>query len=573
MAKKLQQRIKFDIGSVVTDRIEAYKKSRGDLQVADELKFFRDINEKGLSVSDQLAFRQAQLDREQQRSVPDLEYVLTIKKEIATLKKASRYEKIRNFYKDSLLEVTQQKKSWESHLELLKNQLKDTNDPDMQAELRTEIQNTTKSITDANNALLENSITAAKTDKSVPLLEQTIESVKNEKAKALGAGDNVRAQAMDLKLQGLTQTLTEVKIQNKSNEILMNKSRKASAISYMQSLNQAVDGADSASPIVIGGVRYASEKEYWQDQRNKYLSSNFFDDLSKEYNAFSDSVAAVSGKVTDVALRNIQSDFTQLSSDPNITPYLNRLEMTRVGVLDKAITLTSNAVFNQYVIDKDFNKALSTLENLEKTYGISTTAASQKIVEAEAKERADVSQNILAEVQAGVASGLSYSAASKKVFEAINTKSGKFVSPSYSPQELTSNKPEDIVANAPGKTKEQVGAPVPTPTGVPPATTPTQPQGTKPIQTPGQAAGATTPAPEPTPPAPPPSAGQPVNTPVAQNIGFSEFVVRPGDTLSKIARETLGDAKAFTKIFEANKDILSNPNLIKPGQKLKIPKA
>ena len=49
------------------------------------------------------------------------------------------------------------------------------------------------------------------------------------------------------------------------------------------------------------------------------------------------------------------------------------------------------------------------------------------------------------------------------------------------------------------------------------------------------------------------------------------YTVKQGDTLSKIAKEHLGDANAYMKIFEANRDQLKNPDLIKPGQVLKIP--
>ncbi|MCE5195159.1 MAG: LysM peptidoglycan-binding domain-containing protein [Nitrospiraceae bacterium] len=48
-------------------------------------------------------------------------------------------------------------------------------------------------------------------------------------------------------------------------------------------------------------------------------------------------------------------------------------------------------------------------------------------------------------------------------------------------------------------------------------------------------------------------------------------VVEKGDTLSKISAKYYGDAKLYMKIFEANKDILRDPNLIKVGQKLRIP--
>ena len=49
------------------------------------------------------------------------------------------------------------------------------------------------------------------------------------------------------------------------------------------------------------------------------------------------------------------------------------------------------------------------------------------------------------------------------------------------------------------------------------------------------------------------------------------YVVQKGDTLAKIAVEYYGDARLYTKIFEANRDILSDPDKIKPGQKLRIP--
>jgi LysM repeat protein len=50
------------------------------------------------------------------------------------------------------------------------------------------------------------------------------------------------------------------------------------------------------------------------------------------------------------------------------------------------------------------------------------------------------------------------------------------------------------------------------------------------------------------------------------------YTVKSGDSLSGIARQQYGDATQWKKIFEANKDLIKDPNLIHPGQKLKIPK-
>ncbi|MBJ9978240.1 peptidoglycan-binding protein LysM [Pseudomonas sp. S75] len=52
----------------------------------------------------------------------------------------------------------------------------------------------------------------------------------------------------------------------------------------------------------------------------------------------------------------------------------------------------------------------------------------------------------------------------------------------------------------------------------------------------------------------------------------SRFVeVEKGDTLSAISKRVYGDANQYHKIFEANKPMLSDPNKIYPGQKLRIP--
>ena len=49
--------------------------------------------------------------------------------------------------------------------------------------------------------------------------------------------------------------------------------------------------------------------------------------------------------------------------------------------------------------------------------------------------------------------------------------------------------------------------------------------------------------------------------------------VKAGDNLSKIAKTYLGDANRYHEIFEANKPMLSDPDKIYPGQKLRIPQS
>lgn len=49
------------------------------------------------------------------------------------------------------------------------------------------------------------------------------------------------------------------------------------------------------------------------------------------------------------------------------------------------------------------------------------------------------------------------------------------------------------------------------------------------------------------------------------------YVIQSGDSLSKIAKEYYQDAMEYPRIFEANKEVIKDPDLIYPGQKIRIP--
>ena len=61
-------------------------------------------------------------------------------------------------------------------------------------------------------------------------------------------------------------------------------------------------------------------------------------------------------------------------------------------------------------------------------------------------------------------------------------------------------------------------------------------------------------------------------TVVKQEPESTFYEVKSGDTLSKIAKAHYGDAMKYNSIFEANKTMLTDPDKIYPGQKLRIPK-
>ena len=49
------------------------------------------------------------------------------------------------------------------------------------------------------------------------------------------------------------------------------------------------------------------------------------------------------------------------------------------------------------------------------------------------------------------------------------------------------------------------------------------------------------------------------------------YEIESGDTLSKLARKYYGDATEYNRIFEANREVIKDPDLIFVGQKIRIP--
>jgi nucleoid-associated protein YgaU len=52
---------------------------------------------------------------------------------------------------------------------------------------------------------------------------------------------------------------------------------------------------------------------------------------------------------------------------------------------------------------------------------------------------------------------------------------------------------------------------------------------------------------------------------------YQTYTIESGDSLSKIARHFYGDASKWRQIFEANRDVIKDPDLIHPGHTIKIP--
>lgn len=56
-----------------------------------------------------------------------------------------------------------------------------------------------------------------------------------------------------------------------------------------------------------------------------------------------------------------------------------------------------------------------------------------------------------------------------------------------------------------------------------------------------------------------------------QQAKVDYYIIQKGDSLSAIAKRYYGNANDYPRIFEANPEVIKNPDLIYPGQKIRIP--
>ncbi len=68
---------------------------------------------------------------------------------------------------------------------------------------------------------------------------------------------------------------------------------------------------------------------------------------------------------------------------------------------------------------------------------------------------------------------------------------------------------------------------------------------------------------------PPEGSGEEQAEPAEEPVEF--YTIRSGDTLGKIARQYYGDAMQYPRIFEANREVIEDPDKIYPGQRIRIP--
>jgi hypothetical protein len=377
MAKTLTKNLSFSIGVIIAGTIEAVRAVKQQDIAIKESNFQSLVSEGSISYDGQLEYRKKQLADEQNSSIPDATFIATLKSSIGQITKLKRFNTYRTAYQKNLGDYKSGIETAKQHLDFLQNQYDHTTDPDLQAEIMSEITSAREEVKRSSDAVLANEVTRAQKDGTQTVLDTAIEHVNKARAQAKLIGNDEAVSSYDITLTNLTSQKSTVKIQDDMNKLeITGLTKGLNAPDKLNQLSMQVAFADGTAPVTVNGKNYTSSKEYWSTVLNGYLSGvgtglfqNFFSELTSTYNSKINAAVARDGNAS-MALDQIKGDFELLRSNSSMTPYLNQLGDLENQALGAAIQTVAKSVLDTASYNQDFKAADATLQKYGQLYGV-----------------------------------------------------------------------------------------------------------------------------------------------------------------------------------------------------------
>lgn len=352
MAVERKPEFVINLGEVIQERLRSLNEQRELIRAREEIEFQTRIIEEGLSAEEQLKYRQQQLERELSKNYPDQNFILSLKKEIATLKKMVRQRKFRDEYLAFLQEAAAGRKSIADEINFLQGELVDAIDEETKDSIRQRIIELTEQKRNMDRAITEQQLEFYENDKTLDSYDMAINLVKDQLSKIEVIKNPEIANAYRLKLQALQQQRAQAVVENKINNLNIELSRASDylhpSLMRITKIGQYLTSADETTPITINGVRYASEKEFWQTTLDNYVNSGFANDFVNEITKNATILKSSKGKITDGFLDTIFQKLQEVKNNPLLANYKNVITDLSQQVESKLLTEKADEVKNKY---------------------------------------------------------------------------------------------------------------------------------------------------------------------------------------------------------------------------------
>ena len=331
----------------------------------DEFRFAKAVLEEDISLDQQLEYRQEQL----KRVSDDPAERKRIKAEVSDIKNRIQAKTFSDDYTGKLIEFEQGIASVDSLVNWLRDRKSSTTDDAIVAEIDKQLITMERNKFTIQKAVLENQTKFALEDKTPDIIDSQISRVSSAKNSALLSGNSELATTYDLWLQSLNRAKTENNIDSAAkNFAVSTMTGYMNATSLLDSYNQKITGSSTSGSFKIGGVTYNNEREFWTFKRDSYIadeSPNGFFSRFKSEQETALKTKASANVLTNADVAASSASFNTLSSRGELQTYANKIAATKQEVIQTGTDLRSGSVMNQYAVDYDVNKAVSSLNSLK----------------------------------------------------------------------------------------------------------------------------------------------------------------------------------------------------------------
>jgi len=325
MAVERAPQFVLNLGNVIKARLQSLAEQRRIIRAREEAEFQRRVIEQGLSLEDQLSYRLQQLEREQGKRFPDQDFIDTIKLEISNLKKLIRQKKFRDKYYNFLQEASLGRKSISDEINFLYDQLESVVDEDIKDQIRERIIELNNLKLEVDRSIENQRIEFYEKDRTLESYDKAIELVKKQLSRTDVIKNPEVLTAYQLKLQALEQEKAQITVEEKINELTVEMAKASDylypSLTKLKKLNAYLSTAREDMPVVINGVRYDSEREFWQTTLDKFINTEFIESFKNEVSKNLSIIKTKQGKVSDDFISDISNRLTSLKNNPLLANY------------------------------------------------------------------------------------------------------------------------------------------------------------------------------------------------------------------------------------------------------------
>jgi hypothetical protein len=450
MAFERTKNISTNLGSFIDFQVDTIVKQRTIANLEDEARFNNAVLEDNLDLDQQLQYRQEQLKRVDKG---DLTEKRRIKSEIAGLKDRMEQKQYDDEYIVELTKLNSGIQSIESTIKWAEGRLANTTDQTIRKSLINKISELKSNKYTQQKDVLDKQTTFATNDKTDEVLTKQIDNVKNARVEALNAGNDDYVALLDLQLQQLNKAKSEAAISRKLINASVSSATGQTALGMLNYFNNQTELADTTTPVTIGETRYDSEQQFWSLKRAEYLNdrstNGFFETYKGELKEKVDD-KSTKGLLNLNTLKDVNGWYDYIVNRPELKDYKDRIDLDKQNSLSTTAESIATMALNQYKIDYDVNKTLSTLATIQDVYGVDQKLNYQKVILETSQTRETQVQQTL-DTMNSILQGNPGMSVQDALQQAI--KSGAGVA--YSPEEMATQGVSGIITNAGTKAEEQ----------------------------------------------------------------------------------------------------------------------